>query len=190
MAQYYGSLRRQDISSHDIDYVEYVSSGLTWGRILNTYAISLWSNDIKCKCMFMFPLKNVGRKGLIQTAIPNSTVCHSAMVTTTDGWDNSSPWGQHGAHLGPVDPRWAPYWPHEPCYLGSLFDVNVLNGNDSRNNSKLEKSDYKYCRFYIMDMSPRWTTLAINQGKSFNCLSFWAFLVRTKCEHNQDVCVR
>ena len=20
------------------------------------------------------------------------------------------------AHLGPVGPRWAPYWPHEPCY--------------------------------------------------------------------------
>ena len=28
-------------------------------------------------------------------------------------------WGQHGAHLGPVVPRWAPCWPHEPCYLGS-----------------------------------------------------------------------
>ena len=25
--------------------------------------------------------------------------------------------GQHGAHLGPTGPRWAPYWPHEPCYL-------------------------------------------------------------------------
>ena len=27
--------------------------------------------------------------------------------------------GQHGAHLGPVVPRWAPCRPHEPCYLGS-----------------------------------------------------------------------
>ena len=25
-------------------------------------------------------------------------------------------WGQHVAHLGPVGPRWAPCWPHEPCY--------------------------------------------------------------------------
>ena len=25
-------------------------------------------------------------------------------------------WGQHGAHLGPIDPRWAPCWPHEPCH--------------------------------------------------------------------------
>ena len=23
------------------------------------------------------------------------------------------------AHLGPTGPRWAPCWPHEPCYLGS-----------------------------------------------------------------------
>ena len=27
-------------------------------------------------------------------------------------------WGQHGAHLGPVGPRWTPCWSHEPCYLG------------------------------------------------------------------------
>ena len=26
--------------------------------------------------------------------------------------------GQHGAHLGPTGPRWAPCWPHELCYLG------------------------------------------------------------------------
>ena len=32
-------------------------------------------------------------------------------------WQQSS-WGQHGTHLGPVGPRWAPCWPHEPCYLG------------------------------------------------------------------------
>ena len=27
-------------------------------------------------------------------------------------------WGQHGAHLGPVGPKWAPCWPHEPSYQG------------------------------------------------------------------------
>ena len=58
------SLRRQNISSHDIDYVEYVGSCLTWGRILSTCVISMWSNDIKCKYMFMFPLKKLARKGL------------------------------------------------------------------------------------------------------------------------------
>ena len=25
---------------------------------------------------------------------------------------------QHGAHLGPVGPSWAPCWPHGPCYRG------------------------------------------------------------------------
>ena len=30
-------------------------------------------------------------------------------------------WGQHGAHMGPTGPRWAPCWPHEFCYLGSLW---------------------------------------------------------------------
>ena len=49
----------QDISSHDIEYVEYVGAGLTWGRIWSTCVISMWSNDIKCKYMFMFPLQNV-----------------------------------------------------------------------------------------------------------------------------------
>ena len=29
--------------------------------------------------------------------------------------------GQHGAHLGPADPRWAPCWPHEPCYQDMYF---------------------------------------------------------------------
>ena len=24
----------------------------------------------------------------------------------------------HGANMGPVSPRWAPCWPHEPCYQG------------------------------------------------------------------------
>ena len=27
-------------------------------------------------------------------------------------------WGPPGAHLGPVGPRWAPCWSHEPCYQG------------------------------------------------------------------------
>ena len=31
---------------------------------------------------------------------------------------NNSSWGQHGSHLGPVGPSWAPCWPHEPCFLG------------------------------------------------------------------------
>ena len=61
-----GSLRRQDTSSHDIDYIVCVGPSLTRGRILNTCVKSMWSNDIKCKYMFLLPLKNLARNlGLI-----------------------------------------------------------------------------------------------------------------------------
>ena len=61
------SLRRQDISSHDIEYIEYVGHSLTWGRILSTGVISMWRNDIKCKYIFLFTLKNLARKGFIRS---------------------------------------------------------------------------------------------------------------------------
>ena len=64
-----GSLRHQDIRSHDIDYIKYVGPYLVSGRILSTCVISMWRNDIKCKDMFMFTLKNLGRKGLIVQSI-------------------------------------------------------------------------------------------------------------------------
>ena len=34
-------------------------------------------------------------------------------------------WGQHGAHLGPIGPKWAPCWPHEPWYLGCYMQWNI-----------------------------------------------------------------
>ena len=38
-----------------------------------------------------------------------------------------SSWDQHGAHLGPVGPRWAPCWPHEPCYQGTSIKQVVFH---------------------------------------------------------------
>ena len=32
-------------------------------------------------------------------------------------------WGQHGAHLGPVGPRLAPWWPHVTCYQVTMLAV-------------------------------------------------------------------
>ena len=32
----------------------------------------------------------------------------------------------HGANMGPVGPRWAPCWPHEPCYQGLLFKLDFI----------------------------------------------------------------
>ena len=43
--------------------------------------------------------------------------------------------GQHGAHLGPVGPRWAPCWPHEPCYQGAC--MNVVRYSDTPRNTLL-----------------------------------------------------
>ena len=36
--------------------------------------------------------------------------------------DSKESWGQHVAHLGPVGPRWAPCWPHDPCYQGAYWN--------------------------------------------------------------------
>ena len=39
-------------------------------------------------------------------------------------WQQGS-WGQHGSHLGPTGPRWAPCWPHELCCLGSIASIEI-----------------------------------------------------------------
>ena len=46
---------------------------------------------------------------------------HSDAIWHQGSW---SSWGQHGAHLGPTGPRWAPCWPHKLCCLG-LVQVKV-----------------------------------------------------------------
>ena len=56
------------------------------------------------------------------------------LVKRIHPWKQSS-WGQHGAHLGPTGPRWAPCWPNEPCYLGSFtrgspHEVPVMHSFD------------------------------------------------------------
>ena len=40
-------------------------------------------------------------------------------------WQGS--WGQHGAHLGPTGPRWAPRLPHDLCYLGYFGHYLEMN---------------------------------------------------------------
>ena len=44
--------------------IENVGPSLTWRRILSTCVISMRRFDTKCKYMFLFPLKNLARKGL------------------------------------------------------------------------------------------------------------------------------
>ena len=56
-------------------WLQYVGPGLTWGRILSTCVISKWSNDIKCKYMFMFLLQNLARKELMRGSPISGFVC-------------------------------------------------------------------------------------------------------------------
>ena len=41
----------------------------------------------------------------------------------------------HGAHLGPTGPRWAPWWPHELCYLGYCWKCHLCGIHIGRNRS-------------------------------------------------------
>ena len=41
---------------------------------LSTYVVSMWSNDIKCKYMFMFPLKKIGKRLKLLPHIPRASV--------------------------------------------------------------------------------------------------------------------
>ena len=47
--------------------------------------------------------------------------------------------GQHGAHLGPVGPRWAPCWPQEPCYQGNITSTlycEICPASDCQSNDQ------------------------------------------------------
>ena len=79
------------------------------------------------------------REGFPDTAVSDPDMHHGTCVThvpccmpgslTSDflwsRWRGKSSWGQYGAHLGPVGPRWAPCWPHESCYQG-VFTLATL----------------------------------------------------------------
>ena len=70
------------------------------------------SNDIENtnQCKFFIGTNNILRIHRTSNVMPLSVM--------TLAWVIQSSWGQHGAHLGPVGPRWAPCWSHEPCYQG------------------------------------------------------------------------
>ena len=58
---------------------------------------------------------------LAVTACRTSAQCMYVVISfriTIDQPRRQGSWGQHWAHLGPVGSRWAPCWPHEPCYQG------------------------------------------------------------------------
>ena len=61
-----GSLRRQGINIHDIDLCR-IGRSSSYSRRNFSYLcliLLVWRNDIKCKDIFLFSLKNLARKGL------------------------------------------------------------------------------------------------------------------------------
>ena len=55
--------------------------------------------------------------------------CHGHVSAMHEQPRKQSSWGQHGAHLGPLGPRWAPCWPHEPCYHGGQIDMPMFKSS-------------------------------------------------------------
>ena len=55
--------------------------------------------------------------------IPRKSLHHQSLI-----WTRPSSCGQHGTHLGPVGPRWAPCWPHEPCFQGPIISGIRVHG--------------------------------------------------------------
>ena len=54
-----GSFRRQVISTHNIEHVEWVDPCPKRGRISTACVMLMWKNKIKCKYMFISPLKKI-----------------------------------------------------------------------------------------------------------------------------------
>ena len=52
---------RQNISTHDIDNVEHISSCLTWGRISTTCMMLVLRHDWECRHIFVSPVWKLAR---------------------------------------------------------------------------------------------------------------------------------
>ena len=61
-------------------------------------------------------------------------------------------WGQHGVHLGPTGPRWAPCWPHELCYLWLSTYVMTMRSLTDCTDRVVRSVDQPYHRPYTVPM--------------------------------------
>ena len=77
---------------------------------------------IRCYWVYVVYLYIVS--GTASLALGKSHDCPSARAVTSKHAGTliarfmGPTWDLHGTHLGPTGPRWAPCWPHEPCYQG------------------------------------------------------------------------
>ena len=109
-----GSLRRQDIISHDINCIGYVDPSLTWGRIFSTCVKSMWRNDIKSKYMFMFPQNKLACKWLSTATLSVSILwmcsCHHGL------WFLMPPVASLGVCRWVINLKRPLGWCHTECY--------------------------------------------------------------------------
>ena len=88
-------------------------------------------NHIKCRSVFM--LNNFTHKRLpailkislclvLSTLSPRRTLLQIVwLLDQIKSLQIARFMGPTWVHLGPVGPRWAPCWPHKPCYQGCLY---------------------------------------------------------------------
>ena len=90
-------------------------------KLLRKYSLKLWHEYIQITQMLGMPCRVIAR------------ICidHSRLSSVQNISQIESSWGQHGAHLGPVGPRWAPCWPHKPCYQGCLCKSHKPQNEDN-----------------------------------------------------------
>ena len=67
--------------------------------------------------LFKFATKWSSITGSLRVSTPKRSMMFGLRITTLI----ARSWGQHGAHLGPKGPRWAPCCPQKLCYLGILW---------------------------------------------------------------------
>ena len=105
-----------------------------------------WPIDCLFNTLFRLTTKQSSTSQAILRGVPRVTgVFLSQKAGNTENIPRlQGSWGQHGAHVGPVVPRWAPCWPHEPCYRGN-FHTMILSCLPVAPPER--KSDNKYARF-------------------------------------------
>ena len=84
-----------------------IANAFCWQTICQLQFKCQWSLFLWVLLTMVFPWVQLT---MIQHWFSNDMSSNSSLITRFMG----QTWG----NLGPTGPRWAPCWPHEPCYLG------------------------------------------------------------------------
>ena len=85
--------------------------------------------------------------------------------------------GQHGAHLGPTGPRWAPCWTHELCYRGG----SSICGCDPNEKLLETKNSIEIIDAWFITMTVLWARWCL---KSLACRLFAQPFVQVQITEN------